>query len=98
DKTLRVWPVDAAKVDGAVLPGGHNAAVLAVAVSADGKRLLSAGADRQILLWDLNGRKRIGGPLLGHTGAVTGVAVSPDGRHFVSCGHDRTVRVWGTPP
>ena len=71
-----------------------------VAVTADGRRAVSAGDDRTVRVWDL----RTGPPertLEGHTGSVYRVAVTADGRRAASAGADRTVRVWdlrtGTP-
>jgi len=71
----------------------NRQAVVRLAFSSDGTRLLSAGEDRSVILWDA-----AAGHLLhrleGHAGPVQAVVVSPDGRHALSAGHDRTVRVW----
>ena len=39
-----------------------------VAFSADGTRLVSGSKDKTVQLWDVAGRQRIGGPLMGHQG------------------------------
>lgn len=67
--------------------------VYAVAFSPDGKKLVSAGADGAINLWDTVTGKEIRS-LRGHDGDVTSVAFSPDGRALVSGGWDGTVRLW----
>jgi WD40 repeat protein len=72
---------------------GHTGPVQAVAVTADGQRIVSGGRDGTVRVWDLaSGRlQRI---LEGHTGEVNAVAVTGDGQRIVSGGNDNTVRVW----
>ncbi len=72
---------------------GHTRDVFAVALSADGRRALSAGADRSVIVWDVGAGTRLH-TLQGHTQPVTCVAISPDGRYALSGGQDRTVRLW----
>jgi WD40 repeat protein/sterol desaturase/sphingolipid hydroxylase (fatty acid hydroxylase superfamily) len=72
---------------------GHKGAVLCVAVSGDGRHVLSGGADGTIKIWDAaTGREEQA--LVGHRGYVQSVAVSGDGRHIVSGSADKTVKVW----
>jgi WD40 repeat protein len=63
-----------------------------VAVSPDGKYLLSAG-DRGLILWDASTGEPVH-RLDGHKGRVWGVAYSSDGRRILSGGADHTVRLW----
>jgi WD40 repeat protein/HEAT repeat protein len=72
---------------------GHTRDVFAVALSADGRRILSAGAEGSIFVWDAAAGVRLH-RLEGHTQAVTCLAISPDGRYALSGGQDRTVRLW----
>ena len=72
---------------------GHSAGVTGVAMTPDGKRAVSASADKTLKVWDLE----TGVALLtveGHSGRVNGVAVTPDGKGLVSASTDRTLRVW----
>lgn len=72
---------------------GHAGAVLAVAVSPDGKTLVSGGADSTIRVWDpASGALRRA--LINHGDRVNALAWSPDGRHLASASRDRTLRFW----
>jgi WD40 repeat protein len=72
---------------------GHSAAVLGVAISADGKRLVSGSEDGTVKVWDaVTDRELLA--LKGHTRAVRGVAISADGRTIVTGSWDGTVRLW----
>src|SRR5262249_25264492 len=57
------------------------------------KRLLSAGADRTVRLWDRE-KGEVVLRLNGHDREVFAVAFSPDGRRALSGGADRVVRLW----
>jgi serine/threonine-protein kinase len=76
-------------------PGGPaGAALTAVAVGgADGGRILGAGADRLVRLWDARTGKEVQ-HFEGHAQEVRAVALSADGRHVLSGGDDKTVRLW----
>jgi len=73
--------------------GTAGNAVLSVAMTVDGKRVIVGSDSHRIELWDVEGQKRIS-ILSEHTSSVTGVALSYDGTRAISGSHDRTVRVW----
>jgi hypothetical protein len=72
---------------------GHTHWVLAVAVSPDGRTIVSGSDDRTVKVWEAESGRLLRS-LEGHTGGVNAVAVSPDGRTIVSGSDDRTVKVW----
>ncbi len=71
---------------------GHTGSVLGVAISADGRFVVSAGRDQIVRVWDRASGQELR-QLKGHTDWVYGVAISADGRFVVSAGRDQTVRV-----
>lgn len=75
---------------------GHAGLVPAMAISPDGRRLVTGGDDRTVRLWDVGNAKQLH-EFKGHTDTVTCVAFAHDGRRVASAGLDRTVRVWGLP-
>jgi hypothetical protein len=72
---------------------GHTGGVWAVAVSPDGRFIVSGSSDHTVKVWELESGRLLRS-LEGHTGGVRAVAVSPDGRFIVSGSEDRTVKVW----
>lgn len=72
---------------------GHGGPVNGLAISDDGKAVLTAGFDYSIILWDLESeseRQRLDG----HDAAVNAVAFLPDGRRALSASDDQLVILW----
>jgi WD40 repeat protein len=72
---------------------GHTGFVFDVAVTADGRRAVSASGDKTLKLWGLETGSALRS-LEGHTASVRGVAVAADGRRAVSASWDKTLKVW----
>ena len=70
---------------------GHVGVVWAVAISADGRCVVSASRDRTVRVWDVaTGRER---HVLPHSDEVSSVAIAPDGRWAIS-GSGQTLTKW----
>ena len=67
--------------------------VYALAFSPDGDRLVTAGADQLVKVWDAGTLQPIG-TLRGHEDPATAVAFSPDGSRIATGSSDRTIRIW----
>lgn len=73
---------------------GHNGDILAVSLSADGKRALTGGADGTARIWDMETGTELH-LLDGHGGRrVYGVSLNKDGRFALTGGRDGTAQFW----
>jgi WD40 repeat protein len=72
---------------------GHTQLVHDLALSADGKRAVSASFDTTVRLWDTATGKELK-RLAGHKGQVWGLALSPDGKRVASGGMDKVIKLW----
>lgn len=68
-------------------------AVLALALSPDGKKLASAGTDRLLRIWDLPTGK-LEHTIENHADWVFGLSFAPDGKHLATASRDKTAKVW----
>jgi WD40 repeat protein len=80
----------------ATLRHADRAPVAALALSRDGKLLVTAGYDGTARLWETATRKPYGSPMR-HPGWVVSVALSPDSKTLVTGSPDGTARLWDVP-
>ncbi|KAJ3260239.1 hypothetical protein HDU77_001472 [Chytriomyces hyalinus] len=72
---------------------GHMVGVISVAISLDGKTVISGSRDKTVKVWDMQ-KGTSTRTLKGHFADVTSVAISRDSRTIVSGSTDNTVKVW----
>ncbi len=88
---VRVWEPTGGKESQRFV--GHIDAVRAVAVSKDGRQMLTGSDDRTLRLWDVQSGKEIF-RFQGHKARIGSVALSGDGRLALSGSQDQTLRLW----
>ncbi|CDF37477.1 WD40-repeat containing protein [Chondrus crispus] len=92
DGTLRLWSMSEKKVLRSFR--GHRSRVACVAMSGNGRRVVSGSLDKSVRVWDLETGAQVGDALVGQMGPVSSVAMSGDGRRVVSGSLDWIVRMW----
>ncbi len=88
---VKVWDADTGQE--IITLKGHTGSVASVAISADGKRIVSDNGDKTVKVWDADTGQEIL-ILKGHTGEVLSVAFSADGKRIISGSMDKTAKVW----
>ncbi|CAE7081054.1 unnamed protein product [Rhizoctonia solani] len=73
---------------------GHTDRVWSVAISPDGKLLVSGSLDRTVRMWDTHNSSPVGKPLRGHSSDIYSVSYSPLGNLIASASWDKTIRLW----
>ncbi|HAG81255.1 MAG TPA: hypothetical protein DCL61_08790, partial [Cyanobacteria bacterium UBA12227] len=71
---------------------GHTRKIQAVAVTADGKQIISGSNDHTLKVWDLETGKEFF-TFEGHLSHVVALAVTTDGKQVISGSSDRTIKV-----
>jgi WD40 repeat protein/DNA-binding winged helix-turn-helix (wHTH) protein len=71
----------------------HDGAVLHVAFSPDGQRIVTTSVDHSAKVWSANEGELLA-VLQGHTGPVEAAEFSPDGKLIVTASDDNTARLW----
>ena len=97
DMTLRVWDMTP-RARGVVLQG--MAQMRRALFMPDGKRVIAAGIDRRVMIFDAETGCRLDDDRFAdtHLDRVNGLALSPEGDRFVTVSRDRTAKVWFLDP
>ncbi|MGB3918986.1 MAG: caspase family protein, partial [Thiothrix litoralis] len=74
---------------------GHEAWVLSVAFSPDGRYVVSGSNDNTLRLWEVATGQMVGAPWRGHESWVSSVAFNSDGHYVVSGSGDTALHLWG---
>jgi len=72
---------------------GHSQNVNAVAITTNGKILVSGSDDQTIKVWNLQTNQLIH-TLNSHTDAIHSLAISADNKTLISASDDQTIKVW----
>jgi WD40 repeat protein len=88
--SVALWDVAA---DAKKVLAQDKQALHGVAFSPDGMRVVSAGSDGALKIYDVPSGKMLH-EMRGHNGIINSVAWSPDGQTLVTGGFDTTVRLW----
>lgn len=71
---------------------GHQGEVVAIAFSPDGQTIASAGDDKTIKIWNLEGE--LLHSFMAHNERIWKLAFAPDGQTLASASADQTVKLW----
>ncbi len=96
DGLILLWSVDSAAQLGRYQ--GHGGGIEGLALSSDGRTLLSLGADGLLIHWEregLNARERA--RVEAHELGGTALALSPDEGCVATGSHDKSVKLWQLP-
>ncbi|MBL8192088.1 MAG: serine/threonine protein kinase [Acidobacteria bacterium] len=77
-----------------VLQDGHADMIRDIALSPDGKMLVSGGNDKAAIVWDVTRRERLATLKFDQAKYVGAVAYSPDGKWFATSSTDSKVTIW----
>jgi WD40 repeat protein len=93
DYSLRLWDLEHRAAPHFL--AGHSSPIMAVQISSDGRRAISASLGRVLRVWNVERREQEH-VLRGHRGPVWATSITPDGHVAVSASEDSTLRVWHT--
>ncbi len=75
---------------------GQNEWIFAIAITPDGKWIISGSSEHTLKIWELSSGKSLGslGDYREAASWITSLVVMPDGRRVVSAGIDKTIKIW----
>ena len=90
-KNIKLWSIQKNKLIRTFR--GHTKNIVSLALSPDGKRIVSGGEDGNIKLWNIGSSEAIQ-TMKGDARDVSTVAFSPDGKYVLSGGFDKRMKLW----
>jgi len=91
DKFLAAWEMEEHRLLRTF--SGHTGNISSIALSPNGRYVLSASGDKTLKLWEIATGKEIRA-FTGHTDYIKTVAITCDGRFALSGGQDKTLKLW----
>lgn len=88
---IEIWDTTEGAIVSTIADSGND--ILSLAVSQDGRVLVTGGIDRSLKIWNLQTQK-LEKTLSSHTGYIEAIAITPDARTLVSGSADRTLKIW----
>ncbi len=86
-----IWDLETGKL--LLTLNGHTQAVISLAFTSDGDRLISGSWDNTIRIWDLK-RGTLLKTINSQSGGVCDIIMMPDGKQFVTGLEDGTIKFW----
>jgi WD40 repeat protein len=96
DARVRFWRLDTGEPAGGPLVAQVAEGVTSLAVSPDGRLLVTGSSAGRSRVWDLAARGLLRELPSTDTMPITAAAFSPDGRRFATAGANRVIRLWNT--
>jgi WD40 repeat protein len=96
DNTIKQWDIYTGELIKTFK--GHTSYIYSLAITPNGKYLLSGSGDYTIKQWDIYTGKLVR-TLKGHTSTIHSISVSPNGKYILSgsgslFGHDKIIKQW----
>ena len=90
-----LWDVE--KQEGKFLKGHNWGGLSGVSFSPDGKKLVTGGSDKSVIVWDIETQIPIY-KFQGHKQSISNVSFLPNGKHLISVDYDSNVILWSMSP
>jgi WD40 repeat protein len=87
-----VWDVKRQKCVGTL--HRHFGTVTSVAISKDGKYIISGSYDGRVNVWDIDTQEHIIGMTGGKSNHILAIAISNDGKYIASGDDDGIITIW----
>lgn len=77
-----------------ILASRHSMSVTSLAISSDGKTLISGSGDKSLKIWDVESGELVKALPNVHSSNITSVKISPKLDYFASCSNDKRLCIW----